>query len=120
MQQNRHAEAEDAYRRCLAVDPRHVEALVNLGFVLGELARPEEAKTCYQQALAIRPEQAETHHNLANILRDEGKVDEALAGYHEALRLKRLPAPATVPHGASYPPFEAPWFGCSWPRCVAP
>jgi tetratricopeptide (TPR) repeat protein len=94
LRQDKFAEAEEAYRKCLELPQRReghatrVEALVNLGFLLGELDRLDEARVYYEQARALNPQQPEVHHNLGNVLREQGKRDEALACYNEALRLR--------------------------------
>jgi tetratricopeptide (TPR) repeat protein len=105
LRQSKHPEAEEAYRKCLELPSRRdgnvtrVEALVNLGFLLGEQERLDEAKKCYEEARTLNPDQAETHHNLGNILREQGKRAEALACYDEALRLRPDYAKALVNKG---------------------
>jgi tetratricopeptide (TPR) repeat protein len=105
LRQEKIAEAEEAYRKCLQLPTgregpaTRVEALVNLGFLLGDLDRMDEARECYEQARTLNPRQAEVHHNLGNILREQGKPDEALACYDEALRLRPDYAKAFVNKG---------------------
>ncbi|HEY1934820.1 MAG TPA: tetratricopeptide repeat protein [Acetobacteraceae bacterium] len=62
---DRLAEAEDAFRRAVAVRPDFVEALNNLGNALVGQLRLEEARLCYTAALAFRPEAAGTEFALA-------------------------------------------------------
>jgi Flp pilus assembly protein TadD len=88
LQQDQWSEAEAAYRKCLALKADHVEALVNLGFALGEQQKHDEAESCYRRALVIKPEVPEVHQNLGNVLRDRGQLDEAVACYKRALELR--------------------------------
>lgn len=71
--------AEAWERRALALEPRHVEALTNLGAILRRLGRPEEALAAYDQALAVSPDAEATHAARANLLNDLQRWAEALA-----------------------------------------
>ncbi len=92
--QDQPKEAEEAYRKCLELPTgkegpaTRLDALVNLGCLLGDQDRLDEAQSCYEQARALNPRQPEVHHNLGNILREQGKKDEAIVSYDEALRLR--------------------------------
>jgi tetratricopeptide (TPR) repeat protein len=81
-------EAEAAYREILARDPRHVEALNNLGNVLQDGGQLEAAIQCFERALALRPDAPPLHFNLANALRAGGFQLRALAGYRQAVALE--------------------------------
>jgi tetratricopeptide (TPR) repeat protein len=50
--ENRFAEALDAFQRCLKLDPQNVKAEDNLGLALAGLGRNEEATAAYQQAIS--------------------------------------------------------------------
>ena len=56
--QGRLAEAEQAYRAAVALDPGLVPALGNLGTVLLDQRRPEEAETVLVRALELAPDEA--------------------------------------------------------------
>jgi tetratricopeptide (TPR) repeat protein len=105
LRQDRIAEAEEAYRKCLELPTgregpaTRVDALVNLGFLLGDQEKLDEARECYEKARSLNPAVAEIHHNLGNILREQGKRDEAIACYDEALRLRPTYAKAYVNKG---------------------
>lgn len=58
------AEAEAAYRTHLKSNPRHVEALANLGTVLSRRENFPAAIATLRQALALRPDLAPLHLNL--------------------------------------------------------
>ena len=51
-----HLQAIDAYRRVLAVNPTHVEALINLGMLSYEQGELENASACFLRAVTGEPE----------------------------------------------------------------
>ena len=79
------AEARDAYRRAVELDPHHADAHVNLGRLLHELGEAAAAETHYRVALAEDPAHATAAFNLGVALEDQGKSDEARAAYERAL-----------------------------------
>lgn len=84
------AEAEAAYRRTLALNPRFAEAHNNLGNVLRVLGRAEEAVAAYREALACGLDHPLVHYNLASALKAAG--DTALAERHFRRALVEEPA----------------------------
>jgi tetratricopeptide (TPR) repeat protein len=79
------AEARDAYRRTLELDPQHVDAHLNLGRILHELGQVAAAEQHYRKALALRPEDPTALFNLGVALEDGGRLAEALAVYQRAV-----------------------------------
>lgn len=77
-------EAMEAYRRALALDPRHADAHVNLGRLMHEQGSVIEAEVHYRQALAAAPRHATAAFNLGVALEDLGRLDAALAAYRRA------------------------------------
>jgi tetratricopeptide (TPR) repeat protein len=80
-------EAAEAYRRALALDPRHADAHVNLGRLMHESGDAEAAREHYHRALDCRPDDATAAFNLGVALEDLGRPREALAAYENALAL---------------------------------
>ena len=80
-------EAREAYRRAIALDPGHADALVNLGRLLHEAGDPRGAEEHYRKALAARPGDATAAFDLGVALEDLGRLDEALAAYETAVAL---------------------------------
>ena len=81
------AEAAEAYRRALALDPRDADAHVNLGRLVHESGDAETAREHYGRALDCRPDDATAAFNLGVALEDLGRPREALAAYENALAL---------------------------------
>lgn len=79
------AEARDAYRRAVELDPRHADAHVNLGRLFHERGEVAAAETHYRIALAEAPEHATAWFNLGVALEDLGRVEEAAAAYESVL-----------------------------------
>src|SRR5580698_5697197 len=75
------AQAEPLYRRILAIDPRHGEALYLLGMVGAQSGRYAEAADLITRAIALRPDFAEARYNLGNALRALGRGEAAAAAY---------------------------------------
>lgn len=77
-------EAESAYRRAVALNPRAAQAWNNLGNILKnsfKAERRQEALECYRQAIAANPGYANAHNNLGHaldsILGDKAGAEES-------------------------------------------
>lgn len=79
------AAAEDAFRRAVAAEPRHAEALNNLGRVLAMRGDDAAAAELYRRAMAADPMQSETYFNLEEFHRRQGRLDEASAALDRLL-----------------------------------
>jgi tetratricopeptide (TPR) repeat protein len=80
------AEAAAAYRRILAADPDHAEALHLLGVIAHQQGRNEEAVDLTGRAIAIDGTKASYHGNFGAILCELGRAAEAEASLREAIR----------------------------------
>jgi tetratricopeptide (TPR) repeat protein len=81
-------EAREAYGRALALDPRHADALVNLGRLLHESGDALGAEQHYRRALGARPGDATAAFDLGVALEDLDRPDEALEAYENAAALE--------------------------------
>jgi len=81
----RHAEAEGAFRRSLALRPGDVDTLNNLGNVLSCGLRHEEAADCFRLALAIRPDAPSALYNLGRALLALDRPESAADSFRAAL-----------------------------------
>ena len=89
-------EAEDAFRRALALDAGNSQSHYNLAALLNLRKRPDEAIESYRRAVELAPQFAEAHFNLGNMLRDAGRLAEAEQCYAGALRARDGATPDRV------------------------
>lgn len=79
--------AEQLYHQLLDADPRHAEALYQLGSIAIDKGRYDRAVDLIRRAIRLNPASYLYHANLGHALDRLGRTDEAAAEYHEALRL---------------------------------
>jgi tetratricopeptide (TPR) repeat protein len=79
------AEARDAYRRALELDPHHADAHVNLGRLLQEGGEAGQALSHYLLALAVRAKDATAWFNLGIALEDMKRRSDAIKAYEQAI-----------------------------------
>jgi tetratricopeptide (TPR) repeat protein len=90
----RPGEAIAFLRAALAVRPRSIAVLNNLGLALHDDGKPAEAVQCFREAIAINPRFARAYANLARSLAKVNKtseaiaLDEAIADYRSAIRME--------------------------------
>jgi predicted O-linked N-acetylglucosamine transferase (SPINDLY family) len=80
--------AEEIYRRILAVDPQHADALHLLGMIADQRGDQRLAIDYIRRALALEPNGAAGHNSLGNALLALGEIEQALASYRRAVELK--------------------------------
>ncbi len=79
--------AAETYDRVLAIEPHHVDALVNRGMIAYEEGDLESAAELFRRATAIEPGNLLAHFNLGSILDDMGLLSEARQQLRLATRL---------------------------------
>ena len=82
------AEALQAYRKTLALQPDYPQAWNNLGNLLCRTGEFDEGITSYLQAIRQKADYAQAWNNLGNALKSQGRAQEALAKYQEAVHLR--------------------------------
>ena len=87
-QTGRFAQAENLYRKILALDPRHADSLHLLGMIDFQAGRHNSAVETIQRAIAVRGNDASYHLNLGAVLQAQDKLEEAVACYERAVLLK--------------------------------
>mgnify|MGYP001824633716 FL=1 len=81
-----YAEAEEAYRKALALDPTLSNALTNLGNLEYRRDRLERAEDYYRRALQCDPEQPEALYNLGFLRFERDEVEPAIELFRLALQ----------------------------------
>jgi tetratricopeptide (TPR) repeat protein len=86
-QAGRLARAEALYRKALAKDPDHADAVHLLGVIAYQSGRIGPALELIERALPGLPELPDAHLNYGNALREAGRAAEAIASYRRAIAL---------------------------------
>jgi tetratricopeptide (TPR) repeat protein len=84
----RYADAERAYLRALAIEPREARALVGLGGVYAAQKRYDDAIAAFERAIRIEPRRPESYYELGVVYYAAGRREAALA-QRDALRAIR-------------------------------
>ena len=77
--------ADSAFSRALALDPRHVKALLNSSRVLIDLGRFDDALDRINSALDIDSTSSTARRLQARVLEHQGDIDGAIDAYEDAL-----------------------------------
>jgi tetratricopeptide (TPR) repeat protein len=89
--ENRFAEAVEAFQRCLKLDPQNVKAEDNLGLSYAGLGRHEEAMAAYKNAIAWQQESAAKNPgpyiDMGSLLLDLNQSADAVWYLREALKI---------------------------------
>ena len=87
-QAGRLPDAEACYRRVLAAEPEHADALHLLGVIAYQLKRHDVSVALIRQAIKQNGRNPFYFSHLGTALRDQGKLDEAIVAYRQAIGLK--------------------------------
>ena len=88
------ADAEPAYRRVLAAEPDHADALHLLGLLLHQTGRSAEAEPLVRRAIAVDPSQAAFHTHLGLIRSASGDAAGGIDSHRRATALDPASADA--------------------------
>ena len=78
--------AAETYRRVLDLAPDWIDARINLGVALYQMARLDEAHAEFLAAVELDPSNGIARYNLGCVLEELGKVDEAIGHLRRAAR----------------------------------
>jgi len=82
------AEAEAIYRKVLAIDPHHADALHFAGVAALQQGRQQDAIKLIEQSLSLRENDAQAHYHLGLAMGGLRRFDEAAAHNRRAIALK--------------------------------
>lgn len=80
-------EAAETYDRVIALEPTHIDALLNRGMIAYEKGDLENAAEHFRRAITIKPDNPVAHFNLGSTLDDLGLLSEARQHLRLATRL---------------------------------
>jgi tetratricopeptide (TPR) repeat protein len=86
--QGAYAKAITSYEQLLKLNPRHADALNNLGAAVCKLGRYQEAEQHFRRAIGVRPDYSDAHSNLGTVLRGRGHLAGSENSLRRALKLK--------------------------------
>ena len=91
---NRAADASEAFRQELHLDPDNINAQFHLGFTLLQQSQNDEAIELWKKVLLSKPDHPEANYELGKELLIEGKAQESLSYLEAAVLLKPQFEPA--------------------------
>lgn len=80
-------EAIENYKQCVALDPTHAAAYINLGTLFYNRHDYVQAERFYRKAIEVDPRYALAYFDLGNVLDETGRVGDAIKAYKTALQL---------------------------------
>jgi tetratricopeptide (TPR) repeat protein len=81
-------DAELLYRQILSQNPRHADALNQLGYLLYQTSQYETALQYLSQAVELNPQAAEFYNNFGLVLAAIGRPEQAVDAYRKAIALR--------------------------------
>ena len=87
----RHAEAAEAARKSVRLNPGDALALMNCAIILADQNQTDEAIQYFEQALAIRPDLPGAHFGLAEALLSKGEFARGWEEYEWRFRIADVP-----------------------------
>ena len=85
--ENSSAKAEELYRKIIASDPHHTDALNNLGVIVMAGGSRQEAIGLFNKVIALKPDSADAHYNLACIYANLEDSKSALEHLEKAVAI---------------------------------
>jgi tetratricopeptide (TPR) repeat protein len=81
------AEAVEAYRQALELDPNHAASHINLGTLHYNRQDYSLAERYYRKAIEVDPRYALAYFDLGNVLDETGRLADAVRSYKQAIAL---------------------------------
>jgi Tfp pilus assembly protein PilF len=102
LEQFKHKEASDAFRRALQLDPSLVLARINLGIALFNMPDLPAATKELQAAITAAPSAPQPHYLLGLAAKTQNRPEEAIASFQKVLRIDPNDVGANVNIGQLY------------------
>ena len=85
--EGRYAEAAEAFRRVVEMQPTLAPTWANLGHVYNKLKKPADAVAAYRKAIELDPGNATYYQDLGHVYSDMGEAGKATEMYRKGLEL---------------------------------
>jgi len=95
-------EAEKAFSKAIALNPRLVEAHYNRGLTYGNLGNHQQTIEDYNKAIELNPNYAEAYNNRGLAYDTLGNYQQAIKDYNKAIELNSQDAEAYNNRGIAY------------------
>lgn len=102
LEQFKHKEASEAFKRALQLEPGLSLARINLGIALFNIPELAAAQKELQAAIAIAPSAPQPHYLLGLAAKTQNKPEEAIAAFQKVLRIDANDVGANVNLGQLY------------------
>src|SRR5689334_11500523 len=102
LEQFKHKEAADAFRRALQLDPSLAVARINLGIALFNIPDLPAAQKELQAAIAAAPSAPQPHYLLGLAAKTQNKPEEAIASFQKVVQIDPNDVGANVNLGQLY------------------
>ncbi len=102
LEQFKHKEAADAFRRALQLEPGLALARINLGIALFNVPDLQAAQKELQAAAALAPSAPQPHYLLGLLAKTQNRTAEAIASFQKVLRIDPNDVGANVNLGQLY------------------
>jgi tetratricopeptide (TPR) repeat protein len=102
LEQFKHKEAADAFRRALQLDPSLALARINLGIALFNIPDLPAAQKELQAAIAAAPSAPQPHYLLGLAAKTQNRADDAIASFQKVLRVDPNDVGANINLGQLY------------------
>jgi len=87
-EQGKPAEAIEAFRKAIEIQPDYISAHDNLGVALQQQGKLAEAIEAFRKAIDIQPDFVRAHYGLGNVLNEQGKLEEAIKAFRKAIDIQ--------------------------------
>jgi tetratricopeptide (TPR) repeat protein len=87
LEQFKHREGAEEFRRALKLDPHNALAQINLAIALYNVPDADAARKEAEAAAALAPDSLQPHYILGLIAKQQGRVEDALASFRRVLRI---------------------------------
>jgi tetratricopeptide (TPR) repeat protein len=87
LEQFKHREGAEEFRRALKLDPHNSLAQINLAIALYNVPDVDAARKEAEAAAAVAPDSPQPHYILGLIAKQQGRVEDALASFRRVLRI---------------------------------